>query len=239
MEKKVLIIEDDTDLVDLIGMHLKDIGCLVETSQEGPAGLEMALKNPYDLIILDLMLPGMDGLEICRQLRSENKTVPILMLTSKSEELDKILGLELGANDYITKPFSIRELLARVKTNLRSMEAVKKEAMARDDQTELRFGNLVVNFEKRRVMIGEKPVELTAREFDLLAHFVRHPGRTYTREQLLNEIWGYQFSGYDHTVNSHINRLRNKIEADPAKPDYIRTIWGVGYRFAEPGELET
>jgi two-component system alkaline phosphatase synthesis response regulator PhoP len=116
---------------------------------------------------------------------------------------------------------------------------VKKEAMARDDQTELRFGNLVVNFEKRRVMIGEKPVELTAREFDLLAHFVRHPGRTYTREQLLNEIWGYQFSGYDHTVNSHINRLRNKIEADPAKPDYIRTIWGVGYRFAEPGELET
>ena len=238
MEKKVLIIEDDRDLAELIGLHLGDMGLRTETSFEGTAGLEKALGKPFDLIILDLMLPGMDGLEICKRIRRVNKTIPILMLTSKAEEFDKVLGLELGANDYITKPFSLRELVARVRSSLRAVDAVKEEVLEKDAQVEIRMGNLVINFEKRRVRIGDDPVELTAREFDLLAYFAKHPGRSFSREELLNAVWGYQFSGYDHTVNSHINRLRGKIEQDPARPVFIRTVWGVGYRFAEPEEVE-
>ncbi len=238
MEKNVLVIEDDKDLAVLIGIHLKDMGCKGEFAHDGNAGLTMALEQPFDLIILDLMLPKLDGFEVCKRIRSENKTVPILILTSKAEELDKILGLELGANDYITKPFSIRELMARVKTNLRTIDAVKQESLEKDLDAELNFGDLVINFEKRRVTIGAHSVDLTAKEFDLLAYFVRHPGRSFTREQLLNEVWGYQYSGYDHTVNSHINRLRSKIERNPAEPKFIKTVWGVGYRFVEPEEIE-
>jgi len=237
MEKNVLVIEDDKDLAVLIGIHLKDMGCKGEFAYDGSAGLTKALEQPFDLIILDLMLPKLDGFEVCKRIRTENKTVPILILTSKAEELDKILGLELGANDYITKPFSIRELMARVKANLRAVDAVKQESLEKSLDAELNFGDLVINFEKRRVIIGAYPVDLTAKEFDLLAYFVRHPGRSFTREQLLNEVWGYQFSGYDHTVNSHINRLRSKIERNPAEPKFIKTVWGVGYRFAEPEEI--
>ena len=237
MEKNVLVIEDDKDLAVLIGIHLKDLGCKVEFAYEGTAGLTKALDQPFDLIILDLMLPKLDGFEVCKMIRSENKTIPILILTSKAEELDKILGLELGANDYITKPFSIRELMARVKANLRAVDAVKQESLEKDLDAELNFGDLMINFDKRRVTISTHPVDLTAKEFDLLAYFVRHPGRSFTRAQLLNEVWGYQFSGYDHTVNSHINRLRSKIERNPAEPKFIKTVWGVGYRFVEPEEI--
>jgi two-component system, OmpR family, alkaline phosphatase synthesis response regulator PhoP len=239
MTQRVLIIEDDKDIIDLIEIHLKDLGYELDKAFNGESGLEKALSGEFNLIILDLMLPKLEGLEVCKRIREKNKALPILMLTSKSEELDKILGLEVGADDYITKPFSIRELIARVKANLRSIEAIKNEISKAGELNELCFDQLSIDMEKRKVLLGGKKVELTAKEFDLLSYFALHPGKNFTREQLLNTVWGYQFSGYDHTVNSHINRLRSKIEKNPAEPRYIKTVWGVGYRFVEAEELET
>lgn len=239
MQKHVLIIEDDKDLVELIQIHLTDLGYQLDKIYDGESGLEKALAGKYDLIILDIMLPKLEGFEVCKRIREKNKTVPILMLTSKSEELDKILGLELGADDYITKPFSIRELIARVKANLRSVEAIKEEITSSEEYKELHFDNLTINLDKRKVTLSDKTIDLTAKEFDLLYYFARHPGWSYTRAQLLDAVWGYQFSGYDHTVNSHINRLRSKIEKDPSQPKFIKTVWGIGYRFAELEELES
>ena len=238
MENKILIIEDDSDIVDLIEIHLNDLGYKADSVLDGEKGLDKALNGEYDLIILDIMLPKMNGLEVCKRIREHNKVIPLLMLTSKSEELDKILGLELGANDYISKPFSIRELIARVKANLRSVEAVKEEITSTEGATELHISELTINFEKRKVTISGQQVTLTAKEFDLLAYFARHAGRSFTRQELLNSVWGYQFDGYDHTVNSHINRLRTKIEKDPTHPKYIETVWGVGYRFTESEDME-
>jgi DNA-binding response OmpR family regulator len=237
MNKNILIIEDDRDLVEVIEINIRDLGFQLDRAFDGETGLSKYRSGSYDLVILDLMLPKLDGLEVCKKIREANKSVPIIMLTSKSEEMDKILGLELGADDYITKPFSIRELIARIKANLRSIDAVKEEIHQAGEQQELHFGDLVINLEKRRVMLGETKIELTAKEFDLLVHFAMHPGRNYTREELLNSVWGYQFSGYDHTVNSHINRLRHKIEKDPTDPKYVKTVWGYGYRFADAEEL--
>ena len=159
------------------------------------------------------------------------------MLTAKSEELDKVLGLELGADDYLTKPFSIRELIARIKAILRRIETERETSSETDKPEILEFDNLVIDTLKRKVTLGGKALELTAKEFDLLLIFARHPGRTYDRQQLLDQVWGYHFDGYDHTVNSHINRLRNKVEKDPANPKFIKTVWGVGYRFAEMEDL--
>ena len=238
MNEKILIIEDDPDISDLLELNLRDAGYQTELASNGEIGLNKALENDYDLICLDIMLPKLDGMEVLKKIREEKKTIPILMLTSKSEELDKVLGLELGADDYLTKPFSLRELLARVKAIMRRVNAVKKEAN-RDAQTEIHFPGLSINLEKRKVFRNNKPVELTAKEFDLLALFAAHPGRAYSRQELLDIVWGYQFDGYDHTVNSHINRLRSKIEADPSNPTYIQTVWGVGYRFVEPEELDS
>lgn len=232
MQHKVLIVEDDENIQQLVQLHLRDMGCMTDVATDGEVGLEKALKNKYDLIILDIMLPGVDGLEICKEVRSEKNYTPILMLTSRSEELDKVLGLEVGADDYLTKPFSIRELLARVKAIFRRIEAVKDDVEG-VDKKQIEFGNLFVDLEKRTVKLAGQKVELTAKEFDLLALFARNPGKAYTRQSLLDVVWGYQFEGYDHTVNSHINRLRSKIEADPANPKFIQTVWGVGYKFAE------
>jgi DNA-binding response OmpR family regulator len=238
VNEKILIIEDDPDISDLLELNLRDAGYQTELASNGEIGLNKALENDYDLICLDIMLPKLDGMEVLKKIREEKKTIPILMLTSKSEELDKVLGLELGADDYLTKPFSLRELLARVKAIMRRVNAVKKEANS-DAQTEIHFPGLSINLEKRKVFRNNKPVELTAKEFDLLALFAAHPGRAYSRQELLDIVWGYQFDGYDHTVNSHINRLRSKIEADPSNPTYIQTVWGVGYRFVEPEELDS
>jgi DNA-binding response OmpR family regulator len=238
MDKKILIVEDDKDIIDLIEIHLNDLGYQMDSAYDGEDGLEKAVSGEYSLIILDIMLPKLEGFEVCKRIRESNKALPILLLTSKSEELDKILGLELGANDYITKPFSIRELLARIKANLRSVEAVKDEIAKSDVQQEISFDDLVINLEKRKVLKGGKKLTLTAKEFDLLAYFALHPGRSYSRADLLNVIWGYQFDGYDHTVNTHINRLRNKIEDNPADPKFIKTVWGIGYRFVEQEELD-
>ena len=234
--KRVLLVEDDDDIADLLDLHLSDEGHRVEVVGNGDEGLERALDEEYDLIVLDIMLPGTDGFDICRRLRQEQCPTPILMVTAKTEEVDKVLGLELGADDYITKPFSIREVLARVKALFRRVE-VDQEAQQDDTASPIELGGLVVEPEKRKVLVGGEPVDLTSKEFELLLLFAQNPGRAYSRDELLDEVWGYQYSGYSHTVNTHINRLRNKIEPDPSEPRYVKTVWGVGYRFAEPEEL--
>jgi DNA-binding response OmpR family regulator len=228
--KKVLVIEDDKSIADLLEIHLKDLNCEVTTIQDGEEGLKSATSNPFDLIVLDLMLPKVNGLEICKEVRKKDIYTPILMLTSKSEEMDKVLGLEVGADDYLTKPFSIREFIARAKAILRRVEAIQKEIGSDSD---ISVSELSIEASKRKVTLRGERIELTPKEFDLLHLLASHPGKTYTREQLLNILWGYQYNGYEHTVNSHINRLRSKIEPDISKPKYILTSWGVGYRFNE------
>ncbi len=234
--KRILLVEDDDDIADLLDLHLSDEGHRVEVVDDGDEGLERALEEDYDLIILDIMLPGTDGFDICRRLRQEKTPTPILMVTAKTEEVDKVLGLELGADDYITKPFSIREVLARVKAIFRRVE-VDQEAQQDDAAAPIELGGLVVEPEKRKARVDGEVVDLTSKEFELLLLFAQNPGRAYSRDELLDEVWGYQYSGYSHTVNTHINRLRNKIEPDPSEPRYVKTVWGVGYRFAEPDEL--
>ncbi len=236
--KKILIIEDDKEIIELIEINVEHLDYDLDTAVDGEAGLEKAQNGRYDLIILDLMLPRLDGLEICKRLRSENDNTPILMLTAKSEEFDKVLGLELGADDYLTKPFSIRELLARIKANLRRVEVDKQENTRQTGRDDLSIGELSIEPDKRKVTISGKPVSVTPKEFELLHLFAANPGKAFSRNELLEQVWGYQFEGYDHTVNSHINRLRNKIEKDPSDPTYLKTVWGVGYRFAEPEEIE-
>ena len=184
----------------------------------------------FDLIILDLMLPGIDGLEICRRLRGTANDTPILMLTAKSAELDRVVGLEMGADDYLTKPFSVRELVARAKAILRRVETRDTN---KPDAESLHIGDLYLDQVKRHVSIGDEAMDLTAREFDLLWHFAIHPGQVFSRSQLLDSVWGYGHDGYEHTVNSHINRLRSKIEEDPSSPTYILTVWGIGYKFSD------
>lgn len=238
MEKsdRVLIIEDDQKIIDLLEIHIRDLGLQLDKAMDGVSGLEKALGNKYRLLILDVMLPGMDGIEVCKRLREQNKSIPVLMLTAKSEELDKVLGLEIGADDYITKPFSIREFIARVKVILRreAVELEKKEQAV--EGTIIEMGQLKIDIDKHLVLLNERPIELTAKEFDLLVLFARNPGRTYNRERLLDLVWGCSYDGYEHTVNSHINRLRNKLEEDPSNPRYIKTLWGIGYRFENPAE---
>ncbi len=229
MNQKVLIIEDNPEIANLVALHLKDINCDADIAMDGTEGLRHFNDNNYELVILDLMLPGMNGLEVCKQLRTSDSYVPVIMLTSKSSELDRVLGLEIGADDYITKPFSIPELMARVKAQFRRLNAFQ----APQSQNNIQLGDLKIEADKHRVSLKDKKVELTAKEFDLLLHFASHPGRVYNRAELLDQVWGYSFEGYEHTVNSHINRLRNKIETDPAHPEYIMTVWGVGYKFNE------
>ncbi|MGE0471278.1 MAG: response regulator transcription factor [Nitrospira sp.] len=230
--RNILVIEDDRDIARLLELHLHDGGYDVQLAPDGATGLKHALSHAYDLIVLDLMLPGMEGLDVCRNVRTKPNYTPILMLTAKSTELDRVLGLEVGADDYLTKPFSIRELLARVKALFRRMEALEAQR-APDTQPIIQTGDLVIDTEKHKVTLCGKPVDLTAKEFDLLLQFARHPGRVYTRSQLLDSVWGYSHAGYEHTVNSHINRLRTKIERDTSRPRYILTIWGIGYSFTE------
>jgi len=231
----ILLVEDDPDIANLLDLHLSDEGYEVDIVSEGDEGLTRALSEDYALVILDIMLPGMDGFDICREIRAEKRSLPILMLTAKSEEVDKVLGLELGADDYITKPFSIREVLARVKAIFRRIEYDQEAAQQPAQRVQL--GRLAIDPEKRKVTLDGDTLELTNKEFDLLLLFARHPGKAFNRQELLDEVWGYQYSGYSHTVNTHINRLRNKIEDAPSDPQYVKTVWGVGYRFADPEEI--
>ena len=232
--KTILVIEDDADIRKLVELHLRDSGYEVSVETTGGDGLSHALSRSMDLVLLDLMLPGVDGLEICRRLRAEKPHVPILMLTARSTELDRVLGLELGADDYLTKPFSVRELLARIKAIFRRIETIETEPPAAN----VEIGQLTIDADRRQVTIEGTPIALTAREFDLLSFFAKHPGRVFTRGQLLDRVWGYAHEGYEHTVNTHINRLRRKLEDDPSHPRYILTVWGVGYRFSAAEEIE-
>lgn len=230
--KRVLIIEDDPQIVDLIEIHLTDLGCSLVRANDGLRGLAAAEGSSFDLIILDLMLPHVDGLEVCRRLRMQKINTPILMLTAKSEEIDKVLGLETGADDYLTKPFSVRELIARVKAIFRRTN-LSQEKTKEEPPSLLDFGDLVIDLEKRKVTLKQKRVELSPKEFELLALMASKPGKSYDRQRLLTLVWGYDFDGFEHTVNSHINRLRRKIEPKADQPRYILTTWGVGYRFNE------
>jgi len=228
--KRVLVIEDEKDIANLIALHVSDLACEVEQVHRGDEGYEKARTSIYDLIILDLMLPGTDGMEVCRRLRTDKVYTPIIMLTAMSEDVDKILGLESGADDYITKPFSVRELTARVKAIFRRNAFMEE---AKDIYKPVVIDSLAIYPDKRKVILDEKEVNLTPKEFELLLHLSHHPGRSFSRSALLNDIWGYEFAGYEHTVNSHINRLRSKIEPDPNNPKFILTTWGVGYRFTD------
>ncbi len=230
--QRILVIEDNDDLSGLLHLHLTDQSWEVDLEYQGDTGFQKALTKDYDLIILDIMLPGMDGLELLKQLRGRSIQTPVLMLTSKSSEIDRILGLELGADDYVTKPFSIRELIARIKAIFRRIETFKNRPCEIKTPI-LTFGELSIDPEKRKVMIQNNSIELTAKEYDLLFYFAQHPGRVFNRSQLLDTVWGYGHDGYEHTVNSNINRLRAKIEINPAQPEYILTVWGVGYKFRE------
>lgn len=232
MVKKVLVVEDDRDLVGLLNIHLKDLECDVEVAYDGAEGYKKAISNSYELIVLDLMLPFMSGLDLCREVRAQRITTPILMLTAKSEELDKVLGLETGADDYITKPFGVREFSARVKAIFRRKELNKKELIINNKKL-LEFGQMVIDLEKRKVSISGVRTDLSPKEFELLSLLASNPGKSYNRAKLLELIWGYDFDGFEHTVNSHINRLRTKIEPNINEPSYILTTWGVGYRFSE------
>ena len=231
--KKVLVIEDNPDISKLVAMHLQDMGTRVDTVFNGNDGFKCANNEHYDLVILDLMLPGLDGIEICKRLRKKEIYTPILMLTAKSTELDRVLGLEIGADEYLTKPFSVRELLARVKAIFRRVDALQEPGTVTEKHKPLSFGELQIDANKRNVELNKQSVELTAKEFDLLWHFAQHPGQVFNRTQLLDSVWGYGHDGYEHTVNSHINRLRAKIEINPSDPQYILTVWGVGYKFAD------
>lgn len=230
--KNVLIIEDDTNIVDLLEIHLKDLDCSISKAYDGEFGLNSALAGKFDLIILDVMLPKMEGLEVCRQIRAKNNATPILMLTAKAEEIDKVLGLETGADDYLTKPFSVREFIARVKAIFRRTQFMK-QSMEDKDNSILEYEPLKIDVDKRKVTIQDQRVELSPKEFELLTLLASNPGKSFSRQRILNLVWGYDFEGYEHTVNSHINRLRGKIEQDINEPKYILTTWGVGYRFNE------
>lgn len=226
---KALIIEDDPQIAELISIHLRDLNFDVSHAGDGLDGLRMALDNQYDIFVLDLMLPSVDGIDICKKIRSRDTQTPVIMLTARSEEIDRVLGLETGADDYIVKPFSIREFKARVKAVLRRSQSSPLELHER--QSRIEFGELVIDTDKRIVEKKGSRIDLTPKEFDLLATLATHPGKSFNRQNLLNMVWGYDFKGFEHTVNSHINRLRAKIEDNMTDPRYVLTSWGYGYRF--------
>ncbi len=224
---RILIVEDERTVAEVVGRYLQREGYAVRHVADGAQVMAAVDSFRPDLVVLDVMLPNRDGLEICRELRATRGGVPVIMLTARGEEIDKILGLGLGADDYVTKPFSPGELVARVKAVLRRTAAPGEQA-----PTEvISAGDLRVDLVTRRVTRGDVALDLTAKEFDLLAHMAAHPGRVYTRESLLRDVWGYDFYGDDSTVTVHVRRLREKLEPDPAKPRYLTTVWGVGYRF--------
>lgn len=234
MAYHLLVAEDQTDIRDLIALNLRNAGYQVTAVADGLAALATQDETAFDVLVLDLMMPGMDGLEVCKALRARGRNTPILMLTAKSTELDRVLGLELGADDYLTKPFSMAELLARVKALLRRAELLlAAQATAQGQTTTLRNGALEIWPTKREVRLAGALLEFTALEFDLLLHFAQHPGQVYSRGQLLSAVWGYSHDGYEHTVTTHINRLRAKLEQDPMRPQMVLTVRGAGYKMRE------
>lgn len=234
----ILVAEDQTDIRDLLVMNLRGAGYEVSAVGDGREALERFDARPSDLLILDLMMPRMDGLEVCKALRAQGCATPILMLTAKTTELDRVLGLELGADDYLTKPFSLAELLARVKALLRRADLLaaaqaNAQALGQKGAGVIRNGELEILPSKRQVRCRGEAIDFTALEFDLLLHFASHPGHVFSRAQLLNAVWGYTHDGYEHTVTTHINRLRAKLEADPMRPELILTARGAGYKMRD------
>jgi len=233
----LLVVEDDDALRDLVARRFREAGYRVDTAATGPEALAAVAAAEPDLVLLDVMLPGMDGIEVCRRLRAGHPLLTIVLVTARADELDRVVGLEVGADDYLTKPFSLPELVARVRAALRRLGHVRERLAtgpAADDGP-LTFGPLTIDPARRTVTRGGEEVHLTAREFDLLVYLARHPERPFTRLQLLEAIWGITYEGYDRTIDSHIQRLRAKIEDEPAQPHFIRTVWGVGYKFAAEG----
>ena len=229
--KKILLIEDDALIVDLVRIHLRTLPADILTATTGRDGLDQLTHQAVDLCILDVMLPDMNGIEICRQIRRRDNFMPILMLTAKAQEADKIAGLEAGADDYLTKPFGIQELIARVRAILRRSELAQVTVPV--SPSVITHQALRIHTADRIVTVADKRVELTPKEFDLLVLLAKNPGKSYSRKELLCLVWDYHVVGYEHTVTAHINRLRNKIESDFAQPTYVLTTWGIGYRFAE------
>lgn len=232
--KRVLIVEDDIHIADLLRMHLQDEGYQVTHCADGAQGLAQVRTGGWDALILDIMLPGVDGLEICRQARAMTTYTPIIITSARASEVHRILGLELGADDYLPKPFSVLELVARVKALLRRADAMSRNQ--RNEGGALELNGVRVDPLTRQASVNGSALDLTPREFDLLYFFIKHPEKVFSRLDLLNQVWGYQHDGYEHTVNTHINRLRAKIEADPADPTRILTVWGKGYRYASASE---
>ena len=228
--KKILVIEDDPDIGNMLEINLREEGYAVELANNGELGLQRLREAHYDLLVLDVMLPGVNGLDVCREVRRKDEYQPIIILSARSSETQRVIGLELGADDYLTKPFSIVELAARIRALLRRVEAIRRPA---DAEASITFGELNINPGGHRVIVYGQEIALTGKEFELLLFFARHPGQAFSRLALLDQIWGYNHDGYEHTVNTHINRLRAKIETDPANPRYIQTVWGVGYKFAD------
>ncbi len=224
---KVLVVEDDISVTTGLSIYLKKAGYQVVSTFDGASGLEAAKKESPDFIILDIMLPKLSGYEVCKGIRKFNNRVPILILTSKTEEADKIFGLGLGADDYITKPFSFRELEARMKAVARRAES---DAVLVQKQPQLKHRDIVLDLNTREVMVQKRAITLTPKEFDLMKHFLQNPEHVFSRDQLLDAVWGYTFEGYDRTIDTHINRLRNKIEKDASSPQYIISVYGVGYK---------
>jgi DNA-binding response OmpR family regulator len=233
MPSHILVAEDQADIRDLIVLNLQGAGYAVAAVADGQAALDSQLERASDLLILDLMMPRLDGLDVCKALRARGRATPILMLTAKSTELDRVLGLELGADDYLTKPFSMAELLARVKALLRRAALLQAAQSAPAGSAVVRNGELEIVATRREARMAGRVLDFTALEFDLLLHFASHPGQVFSRAQLLDAVWGYTHEGYEHTVTTHINRLRAKVEHDPLQPRYILTVRGAGYKFRD------
>jgi DNA-binding response OmpR family regulator len=233
MPEKILVVEDEPALQETLAYNLTRQGYSVETAGDGQTALDLARRSQPDLIVLDIMLPVLDGFEVCRILRQE-MNVPMLMLTARDDEIDRVIGLEMGADDYMTKPFSMREFLARVKAHLRRVRLIRKEldSHAQDQSKEiLRFENLVLDLKRREVTLDDQPLMLKPKEFELLLFLARHRGQVLTRELILERVWGWEFSGGSRTVDVHVRWLREKIEQDAAEPQRIVTVRGAGYRF--------
>lgn len=237
-QRTILLVEDDMQIGQFVAGLLREVGYSATWVQDGSSALEHFRARPLDLVIVDLLLPGISGLDVCLRIREENRLTPIIILSAKAEKSDIVVGLETGADDYLTKPFSTSELIARIHAIFRRIEADSEAATGQAPSQPVHRGELVLYPTERRLMVRGRSAALTAKEFELLLLFAQNPGRTFSRSELLNEVWGSDFGGQEHTVNTHINRLRGKLEPNPPRPIYIRTVWGIGYRFADLEELE-
>lgn len=233
----ILVVEDDAELRDLVVGRLGDEGYTVETASTGGEALDRVAARTPDLMVLDVMLPEVDGLEVCRRVRAEHPFLYIIMLTARTDEVDRVVGLEVGADDYVTKPFSLKELVARVRSALRRLR-LTPDPPPDDGDDPIEYGPLRIDPVRHEVHRDGEPVHLTVREFDLLVYLAQHPERPFTREHLLDKVWDIQYEGYNRTVDSHVQRLRAKVEAEPSNPRFIRTVWGVGYKFDPSGRAD-